>query len=126
MGKNQPDYITKDYLSQALRKLYTDLRSDLRADIRQDIQSDMRVLLDTQTELIRDELNSKLSALENRMDKRFTETEARLMETEKRLIAHTQEVVGNSAVELLENIASVVDPKGKGLKGRKFRHFRTT
>lgn len=60
MGKNQPDYLTKQDLNKALRKLYTDMRKDLRVDLWQDLQHDMRVMLDAQTELIRDELGYKL------------------------------------------------------------------
>lgn len=100
MGKNQPGYVTKDDLRKSMKELYRDLRRDLRVD--------MRELLDQQTELFRDELDSKLKA------------------TETKLMAHTEEVVGNSSVDLLENIASVIDPKGTGMKGRKFPRFQKT
>ena len=118
MGKNEPGYLTKQDLHKALRKLHTDLRRDLRVDLRQDLQHDMRVMLDAQTELIREELNYKLGALENRMNDRFTATEIKLM-------AHTEDVVGSHAADLLENIASVVDPNNNGLKGSKLRRLGT-
>ncbi len=108
MGKTQPDYVTKSDLRQSMKELYKDLRKDLRADARKDRLEDMHVLLDQQTEQFRDELNSKLYALETR------------------LMAHTEDVVGNHSVELLENIASVIDPKGTGLKGRKYPRFHRT
>jgi hypothetical protein len=98
MSVSQPNYITKADLKTELR--------DLRKDLREDLREDFRLF----TQILRDELDNRFAAQEARFDKKLDVLESRLTINLKR---HTEEVVGRHGAELLENIASIVQPLEK-------------